>query len=64
MSEFPELGKAISEYREAMKRMVDAVKLTAYHTREAADAARKAGEFALLTSFHVKEYLKEVKEKL
>ena len=59
-----ELEQAMSEYREAMQRMVEAVKLTAFHTKEAADAAKKAGELALLTSYHVKEYLNGTKDRL
>ena len=45
-------------YIEKMKQLEIAVKLTAYHTQETANATREASYHASMTAQHIKSYLK------
>lgn len=52
-----------ADYLKDLNRCCDAVKLTAYHTREAAKQVNKTADRTLLTVHHVKNSL-EVKRRL
>ncbi len=50
-----------ADYVEAMRKLEMAVKLTAYHTRQAAEHTRETVAYTLLTVYHVREYTKRRK---
>ena len=45
-----------ADYLEAMRKLETAVKLTAYHTAQAAEHTKRTATYALLTAYHVREY--------
>ena len=54
-----EIDEIFDKYKEALNRCVDEVKLTAYHTKEAAEQTEKTATNALVTVHHVREFLKD-----
>uniref|UniRef100_A0A6M3J544 Uncharacterized protein n=1 Tax=viral metagenome TaxID=1070528 RepID=A0A6M3J544_9ZZZZ len=47
-----------ADYLKALNQCCNAVRLTAYHTRECAKHTERAATYALLTAYHVQEYTK------
>ena len=55
------MNKEWQDYLDALERLEQAIKLTAYHTRVAAEEAEKCANYALLTAYSANEYLKSLK---
>ena len=55
-----EVEQAWKEYQEALDRCLNAVKLTAFHTQQCAEATEKAATQAFIVVFAVKEALKGI----
>jgi len=52
----------LEEYIETLDRLVKAVRLTAYHTRECAARADEAADQCLVVALNIEIYIKKVKK--